>query len=171
MENVRLGNSVIIDANALIFCHREGRIEIGDGSYIGDGSIIHTGKRNGRVIIGRECTVQAYSVIYGNGGCEIGNFVRIATHNVMVSANKRFADVNVPIYKQGTDKLGIRIGDDVWFGAGGVVLDGVTIGDGAVVAAGAVVNRPAAALEIIGGVPAVAIGKRGQPQKVRAPGA
>ncbi len=161
MKNVRLGNNVIIDAYAIIHCHKDGKIEIGDGSYIGDGSIIHTGKREGRVIIGRDCTVQAYSVIYGNGGCEIGDFVRIATHTVMVSSNKRYADPDTPIYKQGSDKRGIKIGEDVWFGAGGVVLDNVVIGRGTVVAAGAVVNQTISDMTVVGGVPAREIGRRG----------
>lgn len=47
-----------------------------------------------------------------------------------------------------------RIGNDVWVGAGAVVLRGVTIGDGAVVAANAVVTRDVAPYAIVGGVPA-----------------
>jgi acetyltransferase-like isoleucine patch superfamily enzyme len=48
----------------------------------------------------------------------------------------------------------ITIGRDVWLGANSVVLAGVTIGDGAVIAAGAVVNRDVPAGSIVGGVPA-----------------
>jgi acetyltransferase-like isoleucine patch superfamily enzyme len=54
----------------------------------------------------------------------------------------------------------IIIGNDVWIGANAVILKGVEIGDGAVVAAGAVVNKPIAAYEIWGGVPAKKIGQR-----------
>ena len=48
----------------------------------------------------------------------------------------------------------VHIGDHVWIGARAVVLKGVTIGDGAIVAAGAVVvdNVPPRALAA--GVPA-----------------
>jgi acetyltransferase-like isoleucine patch superfamily enzyme len=35
----------------------------------------------------------------------------------------------------------IKIGNDVWIGVDAILLSGVTIGDGAVVAAGAVVSR------------------------------
>lgn len=48
----------------------------------------------------------------------------------------------------------ITVGDNVWFGAGCVVLPGVTIGDGAVVAAGAVVSKDVPANAIVAGVPA-----------------
>ena len=35
----------------------------------------------------------------------------------------------------------VTIGNNVWLGAGVIVLKGVTIGDGSVIAAGTVVNR------------------------------
>jgi maltose O-acetyltransferase len=39
----------------------------------------------------------------------------------------------------------IRIGSNVWIGAGALILPGVTIGDGAIIGAGAVVTRDVAA--------------------------
>lgn len=48
----------------------------------------------------------------------------------------------------------ISIGRHVWLGANVIVLRGVTIGDGAVVAAGAVVTKSIAKHEIWAGVPA-----------------
>lgn len=46
------------------------------------------------------------------------------------------------------------IGNDVWICTNAVVLSGVTIGDGAVVAAGAVVTKDVPPYAIVGGVPA-----------------
>ena len=54
----------------------------------------------------------------------------------------------------------IRIGNDVWIGAHAVILSGVTIGDGAVVAAGAVVHQDVMPYAIVGGVPARVLGER-----------
>jgi acetyltransferase-like isoleucine patch superfamily enzyme len=48
----------------------------------------------------------------------------------------------------------VRIGDHVWIGARALVLKGVTIGDGAVVAAGAVVTGDVPARAIVAGAPA-----------------
>jgi acetyltransferase-like isoleucine patch superfamily enzyme len=46
------------------------------------------------------------------------------------------------------------IEDDVWVGAGAVILPGVTIGRGAIVGAGAVVTRDVPPFAIVAGVPA-----------------
>lgn len=53
-----------------------------------------------------------------------------------------------------------RIGNDVWIGHGVVVLPGITVGDGAVLAAGAVVSRDVTPYTIVGGVPARLIKER-----------
>jgi acetyltransferase-like isoleucine patch superfamily enzyme len=54
----------------------------------------------------------------------------------------------------------ITIGQDVWIGAQSVILPGVTIGDGAVIASGAVVNKNVSPYTIVGGVPAHLISER-----------
>jgi maltose O-acetyltransferase len=48
----------------------------------------------------------------------------------------------------------IRIGGNVWIGGGAIILPGVTIGDDAVIAAGAVVTRNVARGATVAGVPA-----------------
>jgi acetyltransferase-like isoleucine patch superfamily enzyme len=48
----------------------------------------------------------------------------------------------------------VDIGNDVWIGTNAVILRGVTIGDGAIVAAGAVVTKDVPPYAIVGGVPA-----------------
>ena len=54
----------------------------------------------------------------------------------------------------------IVIQNDVWIGARAVILDGVTIGDGAIVASGSVVTKDVAPYTIVGGVPAKLIRRR-----------
>lgn len=49
--------------------------------------------------------------------------------------------------------LSVNIGNDVWIGRRCLIMAGVTIGDGAVIAAGAVVNKDVAPYSIVGGVP------------------
>ncbi len=56
--------------------------------------------------------------------------------------------------------MAITIGDGVWLGARAITLPGVTIGEGAVVAAGAVVTKDAEPWAVVGGNPAKVIKKR-----------
>ena len=48
----------------------------------------------------------------------------------------------------------IHIGNKVWIGSNSTVLPGVTVGDGAIIAAGAVVAKDVPPKTVVGGVPA-----------------
>ncbi len=54
----------------------------------------------------------------------------------------------------------VVIGNDVWIGEGAKLIGGVTIGDGAIIAAGAVVTADVPPYSIVGGVPAKTIRMR-----------
>jgi len=57
-------------------------------------------------------------------------------------------------------KARTTIGNDVWMGFGVQIMPGVTIGDGAVIAAGAVVTKDVEPYAVVGGVPAKTIRRR-----------
>lgn len=61
----------------------------------------------------------------------------------------------------------VTIGSDVWIGTRALILSGVTIGDGAVIAAGAVVTRDVESYAVVGGVPARTIRHRFDRETVR----
>jgi acetyltransferase-like isoleucine patch superfamily enzyme len=62
---------------------------------------------------------------------------------LVAGGNHSFLDVSMPImFQPSLSKGGIQIGEDVWLGAGVIVLDGVTIGKSSVVGAGSVVTGP-----------------------------
>lgn len=61
----------------------------------------------------------------------------------------------------------IAIGNDVWIGARAMILDGVTVGDGAVVAAGAVVTKDVPPYAVVGGVPAKIIKYRFDEKRIK----
>lgn len=74
----------------------------------------------------------------------IGHNVVFATLNHGLSPEKRKTTYPAPIV----------LGKNVWIGSNATILQGVTIGDNAVVAAGAVVTKDVAANTVVGGVPA-----------------
>ena len=95
-----------------------------------------------------------YNFINAQGGIEIGSNVIIGPHVMMLSENHLFRDATTPIRLQGVTRKGIFIKDNVWIGAGAIILDGVIIHSGSVIAAGAVVNKDVPANTVWGGIPA-----------------
>jgi acetyltransferase-like isoleucine patch superfamily enzyme len=96
-----------------------------------------------------------------NGGSiTIGNGVHIAPHVIIFAANHIFADTDIPIYKQGTEKAPIVIEDDVWVASNVVITAGVRIGRGSVIGAGAVVTKDIPPWSVAVGVPARVIRTR-----------
>jgi|1186.fasta_scaffold39976_2 acetyltransferase-like isoleucine patch superfamily enzyme len=63
-------------------------------------------------------------------------------------------DTNYHWLSGATPDAAVEIGDHVWIGARAMVLPGVTVGNGAVIAAGAVVNRDVPERTLVAGVPA-----------------
>ncbi|MGN2247015.1 acyltransferase [Frateuria sp. GZRR35] len=105
--------------------------------------------------IGNNCVVNRETYLDGRVGVIIGNNVNISFQTCILSLHH---DHNEPTFPA----IGgaVTIHDHVWIGARAIILPGVTIGEGAVVAAGAVVNRDVAPYEVVGGVPAKKIGNR-----------
>ena len=81
----------------------------------------------------------------------IGDACNIANNVVIVDHDHRFGKYGV---EDGLESTPVHIGKNVWIGANAVILKGVSIGDGAIIAAGAVVNHDIPAYEIWGGIPA-----------------
>lgn len=59
-----------------------------------------------------------------------------------------------PANRRPLDLQKIVIKKNAWIGAGAIILPGVTVGENAIVAAGAVVNKDVADNTIVGGIPA-----------------
>ena len=130
------------------------------------------------VYVGQNCKIGKYSYINPNtfvdDNTEIGRFCSIS-RNVMIGlGNHRLDGItthpigyskgwNPYIVKSCGEHLKTKIGNDVWIGAGAIILEGITIGDGAVVGAGAVVTKDVPDYSIVVGVPARIIKKRNIP--------
>ncbi|MBX9792186.1 MAG: hypothetical protein K2Y37_24960 [Pirellulales bacterium] len=59
----------------------------------------------------------------------------------------------------------VVVEDDVWIGRGAIVMHGLTIGEGAIVAAGALVTRNVEPYTIVGGSPAQVLRQRFQNER------
>lgn len=130
---------------------------------VGSGSrVSHLVKIRGapQISIGENTHVTNRCVIDGRGGLTIGSDVLIGYESIIMTVMHRFEDPNTPIRLQGSLKEPVVIGNDVWLGARVIVLPGVTIGDGAVVAAGAVVTRDVPPFSVAAGMPAKVIKSR-----------
>jgi len=108
-----------------------------------------------KIKIGENCSINHQAYLNGMGGIVIGNNVSISAGVKMISTG---LDVNV-IEKKHVNKE-IVIEDNVWIGAGAIILSGVTIKKNSVIAAGAVVNKDIGEGEIWVGVPAKLLRKR-----------
>jgi acetyltransferase-like isoleucine patch superfamily enzyme len=106
-------------------------LELGDGSFLGRASL------------------------YCTGGVKIGKNVNVSDGVVIITAKH---DVNSPQFEAKYEPITIE--DWAWIATNAIVLAGVTIGEGAVVAAGAVVTKDVPPYTIVGGNPGKAIGER-----------
>lgn len=123
---------------------------VGKGSKIKMPCIIYDPEKlsiGENTVIGENCFIRA------NGGVFIGDRVLIAG-NVFITS--RGHTIKLPRLDNLIDKE-VRIGNDVWIGAGAIVLPGVTIGNGSIVGAGAVVTKNIRENVIVTGNPAVEI--------------
>jgi acetyltransferase-like isoleucine patch superfamily enzyme len=111
--------------------------------------------------IGNNTLVTNRCILDSRGGLTIGDDVLVGYESIIITSSHRFEDPNTPIRLQGAKTAPVVIGNDVWLGTRVLVMPGVTIGNGAVVAAGAVVTKDVPPYAIVGGVPARIIGHRG----------
>lgn len=118
-------------------------------------TIIREGKN---VTIGDHCLINHNNLIQAGksdyGTITIGNYVHTGVNVMMMAFNHGFYTTEMPTMEQDYEDAPIVIKDDVWIGAGTIILAGVTIGKGAIIAAGAVVNRDVPDYAVVGGVPA-----------------
>jgi len=113
------------------------------------------------------CIVAGDRVFIGSG-CEFNIRKRIEIGNdCLIASGCRFIDHDHgmtvdggPMNSLPCEDGEIELKEDVWVGVNSVVLKGVSIGQGAVVAAGAVVTKSIPPYEIWAGIPARKIGSR-----------
>jgi acetyltransferase-like isoleucine patch superfamily enzyme len=125
---------------------------------IDSGSCIHLGAKFDcptGLQIGRNSTINERCRLDTRGGINIGSNTSISADVIILTASHDIHTSDFEGYQ-----APVRIGDHVFVGTRAMVLPGVTIGDGAVVAAGAVVARDVSPGSVVAGIPATQIGAR-----------
>ena len=102
------------------------------------------------ITIGKDVFINSGCHFQDQGGIQIGDGALIG-HNVVLATINH--DLN-PEENRKNHYAPITIGAHVWIGSNATILPGVTLGDWAVVAAGAVVTQDAPPRTVVGGVPA-----------------
>lgn len=121
--------------------------EVGASVVLGDYSYI-SGPRSyvEQATIGKYCSIARQTIIGVSGH----NYQWVTTSPIITSTHYGIIDHNIAEPQHNAPV----IGNDVWIGMNAIILRGVTIGDGAVVAAGAVVTKDVEPYSIVGGNPA-----------------
>jgi acetyltransferase-like isoleucine patch superfamily enzyme len=145
-HKISIGAGTVIDDFAVLDAKGEENdgIRIGAHAYIGRNAILSC--KEGSIRLGDHTNISANCTLLSETEIILGRYCFLAGNCYLVAGgNHSFADISKPIMLQPSlAKGGIQIGDDVWLGAGVIVLDGVTIGSHSVVGAGSVVSSPLA---------------------------
>lgn len=104
--------------------------------------------RGNSVHIGQNVVIMNNVLMMAAGGIHIEDDVLVAANVQLISNNHDLNDHAILTCKP------VRLKRNCWIGAGATILPGVTVGENAVVAAGAVVTKDVAPDTVVGGNPA-----------------
>jgi acetyltransferase-like isoleucine patch superfamily enzyme len=157
---VRLGDDVIVDD--LVVLDAKGTtntgIAVGNGVFLGRGTILSC--KDGDITLGDHVNIGFHSEIFSASKVTVGRYGLFAAYTYLVGGGHAFEGRGTPVIEQQRESKGIRLGDNVWLGAGALVMDGVSIGDDVVVGAGAVVTGDLPSGAVAVGVPAKVVRTR-----------
>jgi len=154
-ETVQFGEGCFIAPEAAIFGEPGRAVMLGDRCAIAAQAFLH-----GPLTLGNDVSVNAGARLDGGRkGLVIGDGTRIASGAALYAFDHGLKP-DRDIKDQPVRSRGITLGRDVWIGANAGVTDGVTIGDHAVVAMGAVVTKDVPEWAIVAGMPARVVGDR-----------
>lgn len=152
---------IFIDEESVIGCNFIfesdcGVIQIGKRTFINAGTnLISVNK----IEIGDDVTISWGVYVYDHNSHSLDDQDRI--EDIKRIRNDYYNKRNFSFSKNWSPvkSAPIKIGNKVWIGFNAIILKGVTIGEGAIVAAGAVVTKDVPAWTVVAGNPAVVVKK------------
>jgi acetyltransferase-like isoleucine patch superfamily enzyme len=151
--NFKFGQKVYISDNVKMYSN----IVIGNNTYVDDNVELRCHK-SVEIRIGENCTINRCSIIIGK--VNVGDDVLIAPGCAIMGANHIISEKNELIRKQGMERKGVVIENNVWIGANVSILDGLTVGEGSVIGAGSVVTKSIPKFSIAVGNPSKVVKQR-----------
>jgi maltose O-acetyltransferase len=131
--DIAIGDEVALDDDVVLLTTglrtSQPRLSIGNGTYVNRFTMFDA---SDRIVLGRDCL--------------IGPFCYITDHDHALTPHRGL--VGAPV----------TIGDQVWIGAGAIILKGISIGSGAIIGAGSVLTHSVAPYTKVAGTPARTIG-------------
>jgi maltose O-acetyltransferase len=106
----------------------------------------------GTLSIGKDVFINTDCRFACGGNIVIGDHCQISARVSFETIDHQL--IPVPEGKRPSQSAPIVVENNVWIGSGAILLPGVTVGQGAVVAAGAVVTKDVRPFTVVGGVPA-----------------
>ena len=137
-------------------------ILLGDGVALDDHVVLLTiGPRvaGARLVIGNKTYVNRFTMFDASESVEVGQNCLIGPFCYLTD-HDHGTDLPGPVADQPLASSAVRIGDNVWIGAGVSILKGVSVGANSIIGAGAVVTRDVPSGATVAGVPAQRIKTR-----------
>ncbi|MBB5192471.1 acetyltransferase-like isoleucine patch superfamily enzyme [Silvimonas terrae] len=107
-----------------------------------------------RITFGKNFGVNTGAYINGVGGIEFGDYVLIGNNVTISSGMHPIDNVNIPVFSRPAVPKKIVIEDDVWIGAGAIIMPGVRLRKGTIIGANAVVTGDTEEYAVMAGAPA-----------------
>ena len=158
-QAISVGHRVLVDDYAALDVRGDlGSITLGDKVSIGRLTTVTS--KNGQISIAAGVNIGSYARIATQSKISIGESTLIAAYAYIGAGNHQPGDDDTPLIAREMEiKGGVVIGKHCWIGAGAMILDGVTIGDGAIIGAQSLVNKDVPAGAVVVGTPAKEITK------------
>lgn len=141
-SRVKIGAQSYVAGSVQVFAH-EGRVNIGEWFYLGPRSTVWSSSPGG-VTIGKRVLVSFDVHIHDTNSHPMEAEARFAQTRAILTTGH-------PKVDPGITASPVVIGDDVWIGAGAMIMRGVTIGDRAIIGARSIVREDVPADTLVRG--------------------